>query len=377
LSPFLSKLFQQSVDFGELPLDWKVANVCPIYKSGCHKDPANYRPVSVTSIVSKTLEHIIYSNIMAHLNKESLITDTQHGFRQGRSCETQLAMFVHEIQSTLDKGKEIDAIFLDFAKAFDTVPHQRLLLKLKSFGINENIVSWIAAFLSGRQQRVVVDGAFSTWVDVTSGVPQGSVLGPLLFLIFINDLPRALSCSLKLFADDSAMYSEVERDEGSFSATLQSDLKALDVWCKTWQLKLNKSKCYVMRISRRRVRTVPTYSLDGVPLTVVNSVKYLGIHITHDLRWNEHICKIVGLASQRLRFVQRIFRNCPEIVKETGYVALVRPLLEYCAPVWSPHVATQIDTIEMVQRRAARFVKGVEKSMLQAILKDVTFVNKK
>lgn len=315
LSPFLANLFQQSVDSGELSLDWKIANVCPIYKSGCHKDPANYRPVSLTSIVSKTLEHIIYSNVMTHLIKESLITDTQHGFRQGRSCETQLAMFVHDIQSVLDSGNEIDAIFLDFAKAFDTVPHQRLLLKLKSFGINEKVVSWISAFLSGRQQRVVVDGIFSTWVKVTSGVPQGSVLGPLLFLLFINDLPRALTCNLKLFADDSAMYHEIGRDDGSFSAALQSDINSLNAWCKTWQLKLNKDKCLVMRISRKRVKTVPTYSLAGVPLTVVDSVKYPGIHITNDFRWNEHICKIVGLANQSLRFVQRIFRKCSETVK--------------------------------------------------------------
>ena len=201
------------------------------------------------------------------------------------------------------------------------------------------------------------DGIFSNWVEVTSGVPQGSVLGPLLFLIFINDLPNSLNCNVKLFANDSAMYCEVGEDEISYSAALQNDLNALDVWSKMWQLNLNKDKCLVMRISRKRERSVPTYSLDGIPL-VVNSVKYLGILITSDLRWNDHISKIVGLASHQLCFVQRVFRNCPETIKETGYTTLVRPLLEYCAPVWSPHLVTQILAVEMVQRRAARFVKG-------------------
>ena len=156
----MSNLFQQSIDSGELPIDWKLANVCPIYKPGCYKNPGSYCPVSLTSIVSKTLEHTIYSHIMAYLIKEGLITGNQYGLRQGSSCETQLAIFVHDIQSALDKGKEIDAVFLDFTKSFDTVHHQRLLLKLKSFGINNGIISWISSFLSGRQQRVVVDGFF-------------------------------------------------------------------------------------------------------------------------------------------------------------------------------------------------------------------------
>ena len=154
------------------------------------------------------------------------------------------------------------------------------------------------------------------------------------------------------------MYWEVGEDENSYSVALQNDLNALDVWCKMWQLNLNEDKCLVMRISCRKERSVSTYSLDGVLLVPVNSVKYLGILITSDLWWNDHIRQIVGLASHRLCFVWRLYRNCPETVKETGYTTLVRSHLEYCAPVCCPHLVTQILAVDMVQPRAARFIKG-------------------
>lgn len=353
ISPFLTDLFQQSLESGAVPREWKDACICPIFKSGSELDPANYRPVSLTSIVCKVLEHIIYTDVMQHLNSHALITDTQHGFRRGRSCETQLALFVHDIQSKLDSGKEVDAVFIDFAKAFDTVPHLRLLKKLKTFGIHDQVLLWIKSFLSNRRQKVVINGQESGWVDVQSGVPQGSVLGPLLFLLFVNDLPNILLCNSKFFADDSSLYDEVRFEE---PFRLQRDLDTLSVWCKTWQLKLNEEKCLVMRFSRKRMKTVPDYHLEGTPLKVVSSIKYLGIIITDDMRWNTQIEKITGMANQRLRFVQRIFRNCPQKVKETGYFSLVRPLVEYCSTIWNPYRVGQVQEIEMVQRRAARFV---------------------
>lgn len=355
ISPFLTDLFQQSLESGTVPREWKDASICPIFKSGSELDPANYRPVSLTSVVCKVLEHIIYTNVMQHLNSQALITDTQHGFRRGRSCETQLALFAHDIQSKLDSGKEVDAVFIDFAKAFDTVPHLRLLKKLKTFGIHDQTLLWIKSFLSNRRQKVVINGKDSDWVDVQSGVPQGSVLGPLLFLLFVNDLPNILSCNSKFFADDSSLYDEVRVEE---PFRLQRDLDILSKWCRTWQLKLNEKKCLVMRFSRKRTKTVPDYHLEGIPLKVVSSIKYLGITITDDMRWSTHIDKITGMANQRLRFVQRIFRNCPQKVKETGYLSLVRPLVEYCSTIWNPYRVGQVQEIEMVQRRAARFVMG-------------------
>ena len=268
LGPALQCLFQKSIDSGVVPGVWKLANVCPIFKSGKHHDPGNYRGVSLTAVLSKTMEHIIYSETMKHLMACNLISDNQHGFRKGRSCETQLALFIQDIQSALDKKKEVDRIFLDFAKAFDTVSHDLLIHKLKRFNICPQVVSWITDFLTGRKQRVTLSGALSDWTDVLSGVPQGSVLGPLLFLLFINDLGNELKCKVRLFADDSVLYHEVSETS---AAEVQSDLDAVKRWCTQWDLELNVDKCCVMRASRKRNKSEPIYILNGTPLKVVTA----------------------------------------------------------------------------------------------------------
>ena len=355
LGPAIQCLFQKSIDSGVVPGVWKLANVCPIYKSGKHHDRSNYRGISLTAVLSKTMEHIIYSETMKHLIACNLISDDQHGFRKGRSCETQLALFIQDIQSALDKKKEVDMIFLDFAKAFDTVSHDLLIHKLKRFNICPQVVSWVTDFLSGRKQRVTLSGALSDWTDVLSGVPQGSVLGPLLFLLFINDLGNELKCKVRLFADDSVLYHEVSETS---AAEVQRDLDAVERWCTQWDLQLNVDKCCVMRASHKRIKSEPIYILNGTPLKVVTTTKYLGLQLTSNFKWNTHITNITGKASQRLRFVQRILRDSNKQAKELGYKALVRPMVEYACPIWSPYCIKLVSKIEMVQRRAARFVSS-------------------
>ena len=210
IAPILTSIFQQSLDTGEVPSDWRTANISPIYKKGERNIASNYRPVSITSVCCKIIEHIIFSHVMDHYYNNSILIDEQHGFRPGRSCETQLLITSNDLAESLDKGEQVDAIVLDFSKAFDRVPHQRLLNKLHHYGVRDSLLLCINNFLTKRSQRVVVDGEASDWVPVTSGVPQGTVLGPLLFLSFINDLSSGITSKIRLFADDCLIYRPIK-----------------------------------------------------------------------------------------------------------------------------------------------------------------------
>ena len=207
LAPILTILYQTSLNSGEVPSDWKDAWIVPVFKKGDKHKLANYRPVSLTSITCKLLEHIVHSNVMAHFDRHNILKDNQYGFRKKRSCETQLIVTVQEIASRLSRGDQVDIILLDFEKAFDKVSHSRLLYKMDYYGVRGIAHSWIKAFLSNRKQEVVLQGHHSIQADVLSGVPQGTVLGPLLFLAYINGLPDSLKSSdARLFADDSLLY---------------------------------------------------------------------------------------------------------------------------------------------------------------------------
>ena len=224
----LSMIFQRSFDTGDVPSDWKHADVSPIFKKGSRTDPGNYRPVSLTSLPCKIMETIIKENLLQHLERHTMISKLQHGFTRGRSCLTNLLESFEEWTRALDEGYGVDVIFLDYRKAFDTVPHRKLMKKLKNIGLTDKHLNWIRNFLTSRRMRVRVRGKFSRWFDVTSGVPQGSVLGLLLFLIFVNDLPSWIINSMRLFADDIKIWRKIRSDQDQIS--LQSDLDVLVDW---------------------------------------------------------------------------------------------------------------------------------------------------
>ena len=300
------------------------------------------------------MEHIITSHLVKHLDNNNILYDLQHGFREKRSCETQLVMLIEDLASNLQAGRQTDLILLDFSKAFDKVNHEKLLHKLHQYGVRGNNLNWIRGFLDGRTQTVVVDGDESTSVPVTSGVPQGSVLGPILFLAYINDLPDRVTSKVRLFADDTALYLSLNKHTQSTS--LQQDLDHLQVWEREWDMEFNPSKCQVVRVSRAR-RPIPSvYHLHGQVLEVVDHAKYLGVDISASLKWNEHIDNICKKATRSLGFVKRNIRTHHPKVREAAYKTLVRPQLEYASSAWDPHSIDHTHKIEMIQRRAARWV---------------------
>ena len=326
MAPVLQKIFQASIDNKYLPQDWRKANITPIYKKGDKSCPANYRPVSLTSVPCKVLEHIIYHHIFAHIDRHDLSSDAQHGFRRRRGCETQLTMLIEDLDSALDSHDQIDLIVLDFCKAFDKVPHQRLLLNLNQFGIKGNILRWIESFLTSRTQHVVLEGATSNQIHVTSGVSQGTVLGPLLFLIYINDIENNIDSQLRLFADDCLLYrvTKSARD----CVNLQNDISQLCDWESTWQMTFNSSKCFVMHMSHKKNPWLTSYIMQGVPLQSSTTQKYLGAELTSNLDWNIHINTMTTKANKTLGLLRRHLRCCSPATKDTAYKSLVRPQME-------------------------------------------------
>ena len=231
--------------------DWTRANVALVFKKGSKLQAVNYRPVSLTCITCKLFYHIIRRHVLGHLEQHKILTELQHGFRSGRSCETQLITTFQDIAVSYNKkGSQIDIAVLDFSKAFDMVPHDGLLSKLKHYGIDKNIWQWISNFLKNRKQCVVVDGISSSPVDVDSGVPQGTVLGPILFLLHINDLPSIVSSKVRLFADDCLICKQIKNNNDQIE--LQRDPNLLESWGAKWGMRFNPAMCNIMRVSRKR-----------------------------------------------------------------------------------------------------------------------------
>ena len=357
-APWITKpllhLFNASLNSGKLPSDWTKANVIPVFKKGNKHSAKNYRPVSLTSLVVKVLERLIQRRIVKFFDDNGKLNTSQHGFRQAHSCQTQLLETIHHWAKSLDSGASSHVIFLDFAKAFDSVAHERLLLKLDHIGVRGKLLSWIRGFLTNRQQRVVCNGHSSAWARVISGVPQGSILGPLLFLVYVNDVSVNLVSPTRLFADDCVIYRQVVSTDDC--VTLQEDLARLYAWSQRWQLALNLSKCKAVCISNQRNPPSYTYGMNNVVLEWVDTFKYLGVRLDSKLKWGAHVAEITAKANRTLSLLRRTMQGCSRDAKTRAYCALVRPHLEYCAPAWNPYQLKDCAKLEKVQQRAARWV---------------------
>ena len=355
----LGKLWRCSLDTGVIPQILKTANVCPIYKGGDRSLPKNYRPVALTSHLTKVFEKCARNKIVEHMETHHLFSDKQHGFRKGRSCLSKLLAHHDWVLNNLAEGKNVDVVFLDFAKAFDKVDHGILLHKVKTLGITGKLGVWIHAFLTKRLQAVTVDGHRSEKMPVTSGVPQGSVLGPLLFLIHMGGIGDEVEGSfLSSFADDTSVSLPITTAEDV--PHLQQDLDAIYAWTTTNNMQFNENKFEMLRHGQKQeLKDIKIYTEARHEISAERNVKCLGVYLSEDCSFHHHIAEIVRRAKGMAGWVLRTFATREPLPMLTLWKALIQPLTDYCSQLWSPHTRSEIQQLEGVQRSFTRQIAGM------------------
>ena len=351
----LSLLYRKSLDSGHVPKEWKDSTITPIYKKGSRSDPANYRPVNLTSNICKLMEKLIKSGIQRHM-EEHVLTNSQHGFRSGRSPQTNLIEFMDQVTKWVDDGKSVDVIYFDFSKAFDKVCHKRLAVKMEAAGIRGKVKAWICEWLSGRRQKVVVEGTESDWQDVLSSVPQGTVLGGILFTLYVNDIDEDVVAFLRKFVDDTKIASIVETDEDA--GVLQKDVDTMVEWARKWEMTFNVAKCKVLHVGRRNKKH--EYKMGDVVLGQTMEEKDLGIWISGDLKCGVQCEKAAKAANSALGLISRSFHYRSKSVLVPLYKTFVRPRMEYAVAVWSPWMQKDDEVLEKVQQRFVRMLSDVK-----------------
>jgi hypothetical protein len=366
----LSIIFNKSMECGEVPSDWKLGNITPIFKKGSKKKAENYRPVSITCVSCRVLESIIKDQLVEHLSVNNLIKETQHGFMKNRSTVTNLIEFFDKITATVDEGIPMDLVYLDFSKAFDKVPKERLLKKIQAHSITGKPLNWIRNWLTGRQQRVVINGKCSSWKPVESGVPQGSVLGPLCFIIFLNhdfDLLCEMITIINKFADDSKLGNKATTRNDQI--TLQRCLDSLFAWTEKWGMCFNVDKCKIIHTGAKNRQF--EYTINGKNLEAVKNERDLGVIIQSNLKPSMHCAEIARKANGVLGRLLRSFHYRDRHIYIQLYKQYVRCHLEYCSPAWSPWQQKDIDVLERVQRRAIRQVSGLRSNTYEGRLTEL------
>ena len=357
----LTILFNKSLYYGVVPSGWKMANVTAIYKGKGGSDSAcNYRPISVTNCFGKMLEKIIFKHLHNYIRDNDILTDNQSGFRHKDSTVNQLLIIYDDIMKNLDIGKDVRFIFCDVSKAFDRVWHSGLLYKLRKYGIKDRLLDWFRSYLSDRKQRVCMDGYCSTWNSINAGVPQGSILGPYLFLLFVNDIVDVVSNKIKLFADDTSLYCIVDNHETA-AVSLNTDLDSLHSWSSDWGVTFNSSKTKSMLFTRKQNVNPPTLYLNNDALDNTLIHKHLGLTFNYKGAWKDHINDTYSKACTRLNVLCMLKYNLDRNSLERLYFAFIRPILEYGNIIWDNCTNQESDLIESVQYEAARIVTGMRK----------------
>ena len=342
-------IYNHSLNTGEIPDMWKKATVIPIYKKGKINVATNYRPISLTSVICRIFERIIHSQMLSHLLQNNIISAAQHGFIKQRSTQTQQIDFMDKLTSLYDKNIQLEIVYLDFSKAFDRVAHTKLIHILKYYQINPYLIRWIQNYLSGRTQTTLVEEAYSDSIRVSSGVPQGSVLGPLMFIIYLQDLINTINLHCKnttvyAFADDLKILSTDPND-------LQQALDIVSRWTEDWNLLLNRDKSEHLTI-RNKVTT--NFYIGNQCIPKVKHVRDLGVTISQDLKWSTHIHKIRSKSNILSHIILRTFSPSNYKLLVNLFKTYIRPIMEYNTSTWSPYLRQDLMEAESVQRSFTR-----------------------
>ena len=358
----LMLILRKSIDKGEIPDIYKMAYITPIHKGGkkSKSDPANYRPISITSHIMKIYEKIIAKNIIAHLTENHLFNDNQHGFVPGRGTQSQLLLYYKDIYDSLQEGKRIDTVFLDFARAFDKVDHEILMQKIVKHKIKGKIACWLMEFLNNRKFRVLANKTMSGEVDVTSGVPQGTVLAALLFIIMISDIDENIRESIvRSFADDTRISKVITHQEDM--KIMQDDLEVIYEWATNNKMKFNSDKFDTISYGKTVEACTEAYkNPEGEIITSDSNIRDLGITCSKDLQFKEHIDEIVAKSKRMSGMILRTFITRERKTMMQLFNTYIRSRLEYCSVIWSPSTQRDINKIEGIQRSFTARIDGME-----------------
>ncbi len=366
ISRVLTRIFNLSLSLGEFPQSWKIANIVPIHKKGSVHDYKMYRPVSLLPCISKVFEKLIFKEVYLHLRRNQIISEFQSGFTPGDSTINQLIHINDRILKSLDNFEDVIGCFLDLTRAFDTVWHKGLLYKLEKYGIRDHVggsklYSWFKSYLSNRGHRVSIDGKTSTIRYINAAVPQGSVLGPLLFLVYINDVTLDIQSDIFLFADDTSIFKS-GKNNIQLAQCINSDLNKISLWAKRWKININPTKTVTMLFSKK---TSPDRNfqikINNEVIKLSNAHKHLGLWLTSNLQWKKHIKEVSAKARKRLGCLQNNKFRMSRKSLEICYLTFVRPVLEYGNVLYDSASNEDLDLLTDIEKEALRVITGARK----------------
>ena len=359
ISPFIATLINKSIISGTFPSQLKYAKVFPVFKGGSKSDPSNYRPISILPTISKIFEKHVNKHLMNYLNKYNLIHKSQSGFRQKHSCQTALVKLIDQWMSCIDKGDLVGSLFIDFRKAFDVVDHEILMKKLKLYKLSETSLSWFSSYLSERKQAVYNGQDHSEFIQIKSGVPQGSILGPTLFLLFLNDLPLFTKfCFCDFYADDATFHTHSDNLE-TIEHSLQTDGNIAKTWGKENKMHIHyvKTTCMIAGTTHTlREKPQLNIQIDGHDIANVSQQKLLGVIIDDKLTWSPHIEKVCSAMSSKISLLRQLAKYVSVDILKKFYQGYILPLIDYGSITWSGTSTANLERIHKLQKRAARII---------------------